>query len=73
MSCSSVTFLLTTSRMRCVPASGAKVRPVARTLWISSSSSSPRPYARSDETESAHLLGGERLGITFFTSGAMHE
>ena len=40
---SSVMFLLMTSRMRCVPASGAKVRPVARTLDISSSSSSLRP------------------------------
>ena len=34
---SSVTFLLITSRMRCVPASGAKVSPEARTRDRSSS------------------------------------
>ena len=43
MMSSSVTFLLTTSRMRCVPASGANVSPLARTLAISSSRSSLRP------------------------------
>ena len=72
MSCSSVTFLFTTSRMRCEPASGAKVSPVARTLWISSSSSSPSPYARSDETES-ETFSPLSFSITRFTSGAMHE
>ncbi len=41
--CASEMFLLTTSRMRWVPASGAKVSPVAFTLEISSSRSSARP------------------------------
>ena len=40
---SSVTFFATTSRMRCVPASGANVSPPARTLAISPSRSSLRP------------------------------
>jgi hypothetical protein len=41
--CASVMFLFTTSRMRWVPASGAKVRPVMR-VWASSSRiSSGRP------------------------------
>ena len=39
----SVMFLFTTSRMRCVPASGAKVSPVAFTLAISSSKSPDSP------------------------------
>ena len=49
--CASVTFLLTTSRMRCVPASGANVRPLIRVSASSSSRSSLRPYARSDATD----------------------
>ncbi len=43
MMSASVTFLFTTSRIRWVPASGAKVSPVALTLEISSSRSSSRP------------------------------
>lgn len=31
---SSVTFLLIASRRRCVPASGANVRPLLRTFWM---------------------------------------
>ena len=40
---SSVTFLVITSRMRCVPASGAKVRPCAFMVAMSASRSSLRP------------------------------
>jgi hypothetical protein len=71
-SCSSVTFLLMTSRIRCVPASGAKVTPVARTRAMSSSTFSSSPYARRLETPSDTRLGASS-SATFFTSGAMHE
>jgi hypothetical protein len=51
MSCASVTFLFTTSRMRWRARLGREGEPRARArFWISSSSSSPRPYARSDDT-----------------------
>ena len=43
MMSASVTFLAITSRIRCVPASGAKVSPPARTLAISPSRSSLSP------------------------------
>ena len=43
---SSVTFLLITSRMRWVPASGAKVRPALRTDCIFSNSSLSRESMR---------------------------
>ena len=43
---SSVTFLLITSRMRWVPASGAKVRPALRTDCIFSNSSFRRESMR---------------------------
>jgi hypothetical protein len=68
--CASVTFLFTTSRMRWVPASGANVRPAMRVWASSSSSSSDRPYARSDATDidtprcrssPASLTSGEML------------
>jgi hypothetical protein len=72
MSCSSVTFLFTTSRMRWLPASGAKVMPLARTCWMSSSVCSPRPYARSELTPSETRSGASR-SVTFLMSGAMHE
>ena len=45
---SSVTFLLMTSRMRCVPASGAKVSPPFRTVCIFSRSSFKIESMRSD-------------------------
>ncbi len=69
---SSVTFFATTSRMRCVPASGANVRPPARTLAISPSRSSLRPYARSDDTDSDTRSGASRA-IAALTSGVTHE
>jgi hypothetical protein len=67
MSCSSVTFLFTTSRMRCVPASGANVRPVARTLRISSS--------RLVEAVRAQRRHAERdtLGLELRASRLLHE
>ena len=72
MSCASVTFLLMTSRILWLPASGAKVTPVARTRCMSSSTFSSSPYARRDETPS-ETFSGTSLSTTFFTSGAMHE
>ena len=83
----SVTFLLMTSRMRCVPASGANVRPDARTLRMSSSKSSARPYARSDDTGAPSAAGetrrtngstgtawnsGNTYGDTVVTHGVAH-
>ena len=69
---SSLTFLLITSRMRCVPASGAKVRPLMPTLLISSSSESLSPYARRLATPSLTL---RRLssGTSSLISGSMHD
>ena len=52
-SCSSVTFLLMTSRIRWEPASGAKVRPLFRTELMRSISSG--------EKLSTRRLGRERL------------
>ncbi len=69
---SSVTFLAITSRIRCVPASGANVSPPARTDAISPSRSSLRPYARSDDTDSETRSGASRA-IAAFTSGVTQE
>ena len=51
LSSSSCTFLLMTSRRRCVPASGAKVRPLLRTEAILSVSSVEKLSTRSDGSE----------------------
>ncbi len=69
---SSVTFLVITSRMRCVPASGANVSPPARMVAISPSRSSFSPYARSDETDS-DTFSSRSFAIAAFTSGVTHE
>ena len=49
---SSLTFLLMTSRRRCVPASGANVSEPVRTVEILSISSFVKLSARSDGSES---------------------
>ena len=68
----SETFLLTTSRMRWVPASGEKVRPDMPKLAISPKRSSPSPYARKDETDN-DTLRSRSLPVAAFTKGDTHE
>ena len=72
--CSSVTFLLTTSRMRWVPASGAKVRPVARTLRDLVEQILARGRRRAATRPTSDTLRVARArAMTFLTSGVMHE
>ena len=67
----SVMFLLITSRIRCVPASGAMVKPVLRTLAISRASDSVTPDARRLETEKLTLRRSSSAP-SIFTSGSRH-
>ena len=56
---SSVTFLLMASRRRCVPASGANVRPLLRTCCSRSMRSREKLSARSDGRERLILRGAQ--------------
>src|SRR5262249_59458634 len=66
---SSVMFLLMTSRILCVPASGAIVNPVLRTRAISRARDSETPDARNEETEKLTFLRSSSEP-RIFTSGS---
>ena len=68
-----MTFLLTTSRIRCVPASGAKVTPVARTRVDVVEHVLVEAVRAQATRRRATRASGASASATFFTSGAMHE
>ena len=69
---SSVTFLLITSRRRCVPASGAKVRDDLRTAATRSISSLEKLSTRSDGSAILTASGSVQVSISF-KSGSISE
>ncbi len=69
---SSVSCLRITSRSRCVPASGAKVRPVLRTSWILFASDTEKASARSEGSDTPTPCGPNR-STSRVTNSSMWE